>query len=68
MTAMRSIESREVELLGGPLDGLVQPVPVDSDGIAMIAEGSAYLGGRSLYEPLPDQADDDRWHWICDLP
>nr|WP_043497035.1 hypothetical protein [Streptomyces viridosporus] len=55
-----------VTLNGGPLDG--ERIPVDPDdpdpGVAMVADGCAYPGGRSWY--APDGAG--RWVWTGDTP
>jgi hypothetical protein len=55
-----------VELHGGPLDGERIPVdPADPDpGVAMVATGCAYLGGRSWYGP----DEGGRWVWQGDSP
>ncbi len=62
------MEFARVELHGGPLDGTVQPVPLipgDTDpGVALIAGGCAYLGGRSWYEPDAGGV----WRWVGDSP
>lgn len=54
-----------VELHGGPLDGQTAPVnPDDTDPwTAIISDGCAYPGGRSLYAPDPA----GRWTWRRDL-
>nr|WP_173288078.1 hypothetical protein [Streptomyces sp. x4(2010)] len=56
----------EVELHGGPLDGM--RVDVDADDpdpwIAIISDGGQHPGGRSLYAP----ADSGVWRWVRDLP
>lgn len=55
-----------VTLHGGPLDGM--PADVDTDEsdpwIAIISEGCAYPGGRSVY--APDTAG--TWTWSHDIP
>ncbi|MET9096221.1 hypothetical protein ABZX72_29500 [Streptomyces cyaneofuscatus] len=55
-----------VTLHGGPLDGSTAPVdPTDDDPwTAIISEGCAYPGGRSLY--APDHTG--RWVWRHDVP
>ena len=55
-----------VQLHGGPLDGETIPVdPADPDpGVALVADGCSYLGGRSWYEP--DEAG--TWRWTGDTP
>ncbi|MDP9616431.1 MULTISPECIES: hypothetical protein [Streptomyces] len=56
----------EVELHGGPLDG--ERIPVDPDdpepGLPLLAEGCAFPGGRSWYEP----DESGRWTWRADIP
>lgn len=56
----------EVTLHGGPLDGMT--VAVDASDpepwIAIISEGCAFPGGRSVY--APDEAG--RWTWQRDIP
>ena len=56
----------EVELCGGPLDGMqVQVDPNDPDPwTAIIADGCSYPGGRSVY--APDSTG--RWTWERDIP
>jgi hypothetical protein len=56
----------DVQLHGGPLDGMTVPVdPDDPDPwTAVIADGCRYPGGRSMYAP----AEDGRWVWVRDLP
>lgn len=55
-----------VPLHGGPLDG--EEIPVDpgdpEPGVAMVADGCAYPGGRSWY--APDETG--RWTWRGDTP
>lgn len=55
-----------VPLYGGPLDG--QSTAVDladpNPWIAIVADGCAHPGGRSVY--APDQAG--RWTWTHDIP
>lgn len=55
-----------VPLHGGPLDGSSAPVdPDDPDPwTAIISDGCAFPGGRSLY--APDGAG--VWRWVQDLP
>ncbi|MET9402091.1 hypothetical protein [Kitasatospora sp. NPDC002965] len=55
-----------VTLYGGPLDGASTPVdPDDPDPwVAVISEGCAFPGGRSVYEP----DEGGRWTWVRDLP
>lgn len=56
----------EVELYGGPLDGM--RVGVDADDpdpwIAVISDGGQHPGGRSLYAPDGSGV----WRWVRDLP
>ena len=56
----------EVELHGGPLDGMRAPVDLaDPDPwTAIISDGCQYPGGRSVY--APDAAG--RWVWERDIP
>jgi hypothetical protein len=56
----------EVELYGGPLDGQTALVRLDDPGpgTALIADGCAYLGGWSWYEPDASS----RWVWVGDTP
>ncbi|MFD5033631.1 hypothetical protein ACFWM0_24970 [Streptomyces sp. NPDC058405] len=56
----------EVPLHGGPLDGSTAPIdPADDDPwIAIISDGCAHPGGRSLY--APDTAG--VWRWREDIP
>ena len=62
---MHGMETVEVELHGGPLDGMTAPVTLDEDPwTAIISDGCAYPGGRSVY--APDSTG--RWVWIRDLP
>ncbi|MGW2539889.1 hypothetical protein ACWC5I_03225 [Kitasatospora sp. NPDC001574] len=53
-----------VTLRGGPLGGASTPVdPDDSDPwVAVISEGCAFPGGRSVYEPVGSG------RWVRDLP
>ncbi|MFE9381395.1 hypothetical protein [Streptomyces sp. NPDC006855] len=54
-----------VTLFGGPLDGSTAPVEIDDDPwTAIISDGCAYPGGRSVY--APDSAG--RWVWQRDVP
>ncbi|WP_328721750.1 hypothetical protein OHT52_21165 [Streptomyces sp. NBC_00247] len=55
-----------VELHGGPLDGSTAPVTLDGDEqwTAIITDGCAYRGGRSVY--ASDAAG--RWVWQGDVP
>ncbi|MEU0978473.1 hypothetical protein ABZ488_04580 [Streptomyces griseus] len=57
---------RMVELHGGPLDGQTVPVTLDDDEpwTAIISDGCAYPGGRSVYAPDPA----GRWVWEQDVP
>ena len=59
-------ELTPVQLHGGPLDGQTVPVdPTDPEpGIGIIADGCAYPGGRSWYEPDTE----GRWTWTRDIP
>lgn len=59
-------EQTPVQLHGGPLDGQTVAIdPTDPDPwIAIIADGCAHPGGRSLYSPDPA----GRWTWREDLP
>ena len=56
----------DVQLHGGPLDGEHIPVdPQDRDpGVALVADGCSFLGGRSWYEPDETGA----WRWTGDTP
>ncbi|OKJ48608.1 hypothetical protein AMK27_38195 [Streptomyces sp. CB02009] len=60
-----------VELVGGPLDGMLVYITgwaaADiADGAALITEAGAFdPGGRALYEPLADGAP-TRWEWAGD--
>lgn len=55
-----------VQLHGGPLDGqTIDTDPTDPDPwIAIISDGCAHPGGRSLYAPDPAGT----WRWEQDLP
>lgn len=55
-----------VQLHGGPLDGQTVPVTLDDDDpwTAVISDGCAYPGGRSLYAPNTA----GRGVWQHDLP
>ncbi|ARF75693.1 hypothetical protein B7C62_28135 [Kitasatospora albolonga] len=54
-----------VELHGGPLDGQTVPVDIDDDPwTAIISDGCAHPGGRSVY--APDSTG--RWVWERDVP
>ncbi|GAA2639999.1 hypothetical protein GCM10009863_66440 [Streptomyces axinellae] len=48
------------------MDGMTTVVDADDPepGVGIIAEGCAYPGGRSWYEPDAD----GRWVWRADLP
>ncbi len=61
-----------VELVGGPLDGLLLDVTGRTqeqlrEGAALITEIGRYgAGGRALYGPRP--GDPERWDWSGDTP
>jgi hypothetical protein len=61
-----------VELVGGPLDGLLLDVTAysaaeRSAGAGLVTEiGSFGHGGRSWYRPR--RADPGRWEWEADSP
>lgn len=61
-----------VELVGGPLDGLLLDVtgrtPRElADGAALTTEiGGFGPGGRTVYEPRA--GDTRRWDWTADIP
>lgn len=61
-----------VELVGGPLDGLLLDVTARSpderaQGAALVTEiGSFGPGGRTWYGPVP--GDQERWQWQGDAP
>ena len=60
-----------VTLVGGPLDGGQEDVSAltddeIADGLALIAAGCAYPGGRSIYAPR--EGDPGRLHWSYDSP
>lgn len=55
----------EVELTGGPLDGMRIEVPMDDPdpGVAMISDNGLFgPGGRSWYEPDAEGV----WRWAGD--
>lgn len=55
-----------VTLHGGPLDGMTAPVDTDDPDpwTAIIADGCAYPGGRSVYAP----DENGTWRWVRDIP
>ncbi|MGW5047927.1 hypothetical protein [Streptomyces griseoluteus] len=61
-----------VELIGGPLDGLLLDItgwtPHEADtGVALATElGQFGAGGRAMYDPRP--GDSGRWDWTGDAP
>jgi hypothetical protein len=61
-----------VELVGGPLDGLLLGVTSWTqeqlrEGAALVTEIGRYgPGGRALYDPHP--GDLSRFHWSGDTP
>ncbi|MFJ4686693.1 hypothetical protein ACIQNG_21060 [Streptomyces sp. NPDC091377] len=63
---------RYVELVGGPLDGLLLDITGwtrterDAGAVLRTELGRFGPGGRALYEPRPD--DPDRWDWVGDSP
>lgn len=62
----RGMQTEDVTLYGGPCDGETVAVdPTDPDpGVALPADGCAFLGGRSWYAP----GEDGRWRWTGDTP
>ncbi|RNG36072.1 hypothetical protein [Streptomyces botrytidirepellens] len=60
-----------VELVGGPLDGLLLDVTgwtqneIDT-GVALPTELGQFPGGRALYDPRP--GDPSRFNWSGDTP
>lgn len=58
--------THQVQLYGGPLDGMTVPVDLDDEDpwTAVISDGCRYPGGRSMYAP----DDAGRWTWVRDLP
>ncbi|MFS0697793.1 hypothetical protein [Streptomyces nitrosporeus] len=63
---MTTPEFTMVQLHGGPLDGETAPVALTDDDpwTAIISDGCAYPGGRSVY--APDSAG--VWRWTQDIP
>ncbi|MCQ8195063.1 hypothetical protein [Streptomyces rugosispiralis] len=65
-------DRRYVELVGGPLDGLLLDITGWTQdqvgaGVALSTElGQFGIGGRALYNPRP--GDPDRWDWTGDTP
>lgn len=58
-----------IQLVGGPLDGswmvLIDDAdPPYPDGLALYADGGAYMHGRSHYEHA--DPPDGRLHWVYD--
>ena len=66
MVDMDAIRWTEVTLYGGPLDGMTAMVDADDPepGVGIIAEGCAFPGGRSWYEPDAT----GRWAHRGDIP
>ncbi|MFI2205512.1 hypothetical protein ACH47Z_32995 [Streptomyces sp. NPDC020192] len=63
---------RYVELVGGPLDGLLLDVTGRTrdeigNGVSLATElGQFGAGGRAIYTPRPD--DPGRFDWVGDAP
>nr|WP_173287905.1 hypothetical protein [Streptomyces sp. x3] len=56
----------EVELHGGPLDGMRVDVDVDDPDpwVAIVSDWGRYPGGRSLYAPDGSGV----WRWVREIP